>query len=947
MTDQEETDPRLLPGLGSEDFPGFPADFCPPELPDLSKHHSTLADVLKKKPGLYATLRERRTGLGVGLGRCVKVGIDNCGHSMVKTMGIVAGDEECYETFRELFDGTIERHLDIGGPVRHVHPELRGLLDRGLTSTRMDPTARYVICTQARASRCLRGFRFPPAMSRDERMEVERLISRAVLQLPEPLAGRYLPLRGSDTYAPQPGGMSTDDEETLSTAGLLFEAPDSTLQLCSGVGRHWPAGRGVFVNQKECFSVWVNEQDHLRAAATRRDDDLQSAFRQLANGLECIRQSLACGGNEEVFACSDRLGFLTSSPVNLGTAMQVIVKIQLPLLAQHQANTPRSWRAWTTAQGVHIRNVCNYVGTQVTNVFELSNGARLGCSEVQIVNLLVEVVSRLVQMEQRLEAGHPIEDLLAKGVEECLRPQSSGSIWTVRASSNASVNGMAAQELVTGLVQSELQLRMQELEEGDERTTCIEVPDLSVLRLKACEVLVKACDNGSLETALSEVNQFVKHAAQAEGLADLRRQACAVLLQSSENGSLTEALAAVRHLPPPEGKDIAALRVQACNALLQSFENGCLEQALAAEPPPAAPEDGIDLDTVRRRACGLLLESCGTGRLVDVLAEVKKESLLKENTSFFVTLRSRASDVLLQCSLSGRLEAALAEVKRETAQQEAHALELNTLRSRAGDLLLQCSLNGRLEEALVEVKKEAHRSDLGTLRCRAGDLLLQCSHSGRLEEALAEVKKEAEQAVAVKAVDMETLRLRAAHSLFAQVMSGQFKQAMEDEPGNHDAEVEANRSPAFPPSATEVVPVPCVAKRLCKDSPFHKQALALVLQVMSGRDRRIGELTAMIRDTEMRVVQQEQSCKQMQDMVAAAKQDLAHLELDIEWHCHALEGAEGRSAELEAGHRKLIADLDLQLHKGGAPGGSVFSAQGLLTPRPSAGALLEPLRMRR
>ena len=51
----------------------------PEECPDLSKHNSYFADVLKANPGLYKELKDKKTKLGVTLGHCIKTGIDNPG----------------------------------------------------------------------------------------------------------------------------------------------------------------------------------------------------------------------------------------------------------------------------------------------------------------------------------------------------------------------------------------------------------------------------------------------------------------------------------------------------------------------------------------------------------------------------------------------------------------------------------------------------------------------------------------------------------------------------------------------------------------------------------------------------------------------------------------------------------------------------------------------------
>jgi len=78
------------------------------------------------------------------------------------------------------------------------------------------------------------------------------------------LKGDYFPLHGSPSFAAKPTGMSLEKEENLRKCGNLFQEPDSTLLLASGMGRHWPDGRGVFHNDNNNLFVWVGEEDHLR-----------------------------------------------------------------------------------------------------------------------------------------------------------------------------------------------------------------------------------------------------------------------------------------------------------------------------------------------------------------------------------------------------------------------------------------------------------------------------------------------------------------------------------------------------------------------------------------------------------------------------------------------------------------------------------------------------------
>ena len=41
---------------------------------------------------------------------CIKSGIDNKGGGVHKSIGLVAGDEFCYETFRDLFDPVVNQN---------------------------------------------------------------------------------------------------------------------------------------------------------------------------------------------------------------------------------------------------------------------------------------------------------------------------------------------------------------------------------------------------------------------------------------------------------------------------------------------------------------------------------------------------------------------------------------------------------------------------------------------------------------------------------------------------------------------------------------------------------------------------------------------------------------------------------------------------------------------
>lgn len=48
-------------------------------------------------PAIYAKLRNKVTPNGYTLDQCIQTGVDNPGHPFIKTVGMVAGDEESYQ----------------------------------------------------------------------------------------------------------------------------------------------------------------------------------------------------------------------------------------------------------------------------------------------------------------------------------------------------------------------------------------------------------------------------------------------------------------------------------------------------------------------------------------------------------------------------------------------------------------------------------------------------------------------------------------------------------------------------------------------------------------------------------------------------------------------------------------------------------------------------------
>ncbi|CAJ1394392.1 unnamed protein product [Effrenium voratum] len=97
-------------------------------------------------------------------------------------------------------------------------------------------------------------------------------------------------------------------------------------------------------------------------------------------------------------------------------------------------------------------------------------------------------------------------------------------------------------------------------------------------------------------------------------------------------------------------------------------------------------------------------------------------------------------------------------------------------------------------------------------------------------------------------------------------------------------------------------------------------------------------------DAELQIKHREQTCQQIQATVSQNKLELAHLELDLEWHQSALQGAEERRKELQNSQRKLLGTLHGKMYEISDVTGSPSAPSATMYPS-SPGALHTPRRL--
>jgi creatine kinase len=381
----------------------FPSDTTPDKLPDITAHNNCMTDFFKANPGVYDELKGKVTSNGVNLAQCIKTGIDNPGHPMIKTVGLTAGDEETYTVFAKLFDPVIsDRHNGYGTDgVQPTDMDISKISDVDI-----DPFNKYVLTTRVRTGRSVRGFKLPPVISFEDRRKLEAVCVKALLNMKDDLKGDYFPLHGSRSYPPKPNGMSEADEESLRSQGNLFQEPDSTLLLASGMGRHWPDGRGIFCNDARNLFVWCCEEDHLRIVSmqgsrkevTPAGKQIKEVFARFIRACDEVQKVLKEEGYD--FMHSQHLGWILTCPSNLGTGLRAGTMVMLPLVSARD-----DFKTILKKMGLQARGTGGVDSASTGGTWDISNADRIGKGEVQLCNILIENATKLVKWENQMETG--------------------------------------------------------------------------------------------------------------------------------------------------------------------------------------------------------------------------------------------------------------------------------------------------------------------------------------------------------------------------------------------------------------------------------------------------------------------------------------------------------------------------------------------------------------
>ena len=308
---------------------------------------------------------------GVSFKTCIFSGVKNVDSGV----GVYAGSHDAYYKFCKLFDKVIEDYH--GHKKNDTHKS--DMTSEGLKNADFsEEDAAMILSTRIRVARNLDGFPLGSGVSKEQRLDIMNKVVKAMDSFEGELKGKFYPLEG----------MTKDVQNQLIADHFLSKEGDRFL-LYANLNRDWPSGRGIFHNDAKTFLVWVNEEDQLRIISMQKGADIKAVFDRLCRASRTF-ESVA------KFSHDDHLGYITSCPTNLGTGLRASVHIKLPKLAKNK----KKFEDIADQYHVQIRGIHGEHSESVEPIFDISNKRRLGRSEKDLVQDMIDGVRKMIEAEK-------------------------------------------------------------------------------------------------------------------------------------------------------------------------------------------------------------------------------------------------------------------------------------------------------------------------------------------------------------------------------------------------------------------------------------------------------------------------------------------------------------------------------------------------------------------
>jgi len=237
------------------------------------------------------------------------------------------------------------------------------------------PESDIVISSRIRLARNLADFPFISRTTEADRTQIEKTLHSQIDSLQE-----------SSKLAAGTLYFNVEDLEEVDRQ-FLVERQLVSRELADSEG-----ARAAVIDPAERFSVMINEEDHLRFQVMHSGLDLASTWRQINELDDLIEEQVT-------YAFSDKLGYLTACPTNVGTGVRVSVMLHLPALVI----TRQIEKVFKSLQKINlaVRGLYGEGSTAMGDFYQISNQITLGMTEEELTKKVADVVPVLIDYERQ------------------------------------------------------------------------------------------------------------------------------------------------------------------------------------------------------------------------------------------------------------------------------------------------------------------------------------------------------------------------------------------------------------------------------------------------------------------------------------------------------------------------------------------------------------------
>ena len=226
-----------------------------------------------------------------------------------------------------------------------------------------------VISSRVRLSRNIKDFKFTKKCSNEEQLSILNKIKEIVPSLGHEL--KYINYEDIDAITK----LSLVEKHLISPEFALNDK----------------VKKGIIINPEENICIMINEDDHIKLQVFSSGQEIENLTNLIIELDEVIGKVLE-------YSYSEKFGYLTTSPINIGTGMKTSVLVHLPALTV-TGNLSKVLRI-VNSFGMNAKGVYGEGTQNQGDVYLISNNQTIGITEKEIATNVKNITEKIIEQER-------------------------------------------------------------------------------------------------------------------------------------------------------------------------------------------------------------------------------------------------------------------------------------------------------------------------------------------------------------------------------------------------------------------------------------------------------------------------------------------------------------------------------------------------------------------